>query len=107
MDSSWQPAPLAEVLSRIASESRDFEPVDQSQWTQCSVTPFKATIRRSDEFGEESVFVIARDDQAVIFFDDAEDGFGGAKLNAKGGLQGSRLYGELKHALRGFRRGAT
>lgn len=103
MKDDWQPAQIAEVEERLATESRAFEPIDRSQWSQVCVTPFRATIRRSEEFGDESVFVVARDGQAVIFFDDAEDEFGGATLDQKGNLKASAAFGELKFALRRFR----
>lgn len=106
MTDNWQPALIPEILARISSEVRDFEPLDHSQWAQCQVPPLEARIRRSDEYGDESAYVVARDGQAVIYFDDAEDGFSGAKLDARGWLQNSRFFGDLKHALRGFRRGA-
>jgi hypothetical protein len=106
MSDSWQPALLPEVISRIAAETRDFEPIDQTQWLQCSVAPSKVTIRRSAEYGDESVYMVAREGAAIIFFDDAEDGFGGATLDARGAVKNSRFYGDLKHAIRGFRRAA-
>jgi len=103
MKDDWQPAQIAEVQSRLAAESRSFEPIDRSQWSQVCVTPFQAKIRRSEEFGDESVFVVARDGSAVIFFDDAEDEFGGATLDQNGNLKASASFGELKFALRRFR----
>jgi hypothetical protein len=107
VDDSWQAALLPEVISRIAAEERDFEPIDRAHWEQCRVDPVKARIRRSAEYGEESAFIVGRQGQAVIFFDDAQDGFAGAKLDARGMLQDCRFYGDLKHALRGFRRGPS
>lgn len=102
MDNSWQPADLAEVEARISSEKRAFDPVDLAQWAQVAVPPFKARLRRSDEYGDESVYIVARAGPSVIFFDDAEDEFSGATLDAKGGLKACNRIGELKHALRRF-----
>ena len=107
MNDNWQPARLPEVESRIAAESKSFEPIDEAQWAQVSVKPFLATVRRSEEYGDESVYVVARDGPAVIFFDDAEDTFSGARLNSAGHLKVRGSYGELKYALRRFRGAAA
>lgn len=102
MSDDWKAALLPEVLERIDSEKRDFDPMDKAQWSQCAVSPFPVKIMR-DGYGEESVFVVAREGQRVLFFDDAEDEFGGATLDAKGCLKGCGLHGDLKYALRAFR----
>ena len=107
MNDNWQAATLSEVVSRIAAESRDFERIDQTQWAQCAIAPVKVKIRRSEQYGDEVVFMVARDNTSVIFFDDAEDGFAGANLGVNGFLKNSRFYGDLKHAVRGFRRSAS
>ena len=82
---------------------RSFEPIDRSQWAQVQVTPFQVKLRRSSEYGDETVFIVARDGDSVIFFDDAADEFGGAILGSNGMLKACISLGELTHALRRFR----
>ena len=66
---------FAEQYAELSSEER--ESLDQYR-----VGPWKAVIRRSDDAGDEPVFVVAQTKDGVLYFDDVEYGFNISGIDA-------------------------
>ncbi len=61
--------------------------LDETQrriFEQFRVPFWKATIRRSEMYGDETVFVVSQKGDGVLYFDDVEYGFNISTVNSEG-----------------------
>ncbi len=99
---SWKPISYAGMSARVAEETVHLDGLTAQQWERCRVDPFQqAYLTRTAKAGEESVYVVARTDHGVVFFDDVEDEFGLAQIDDRGRVSRAVLCGELRWALTG------
>ena len=84
-----------ELRDRIADELRDLKPDYRRWWDECRVDAFVA----SD--GQHPRFVIAVDDDGVVYFDDHEDEFATGVLHDNV-ITTPGLHGELESAIFGM-----
>ncbi len=75
MSNDWTPINEAEFLALFAQQYAELDESEKKQFDRYKVQPWQAVIRRSDETGDELVFVIAQNEEGVLYFDDVEYGF--------------------------------
>jgi hypothetical protein len=69
----WQPATIEEVNEIVARDLKDCDAEQLAAFDKYRVAPFSAPIIR---YGQaESVVVVARNGDQVVYYEDVEDGF--------------------------------
>lgn len=90
---TWHPITDDEFRRLFAEQYSELNADERRTFGLFSVTPWKAIVRRSEEVGDEEVFVVAVTNTGVLYFDDVEYGFnmspvdGARRLTAAGGSQ--------------------
>ena len=98
---SWTPATKQDVLDEIERGWVSIDPTLKVQLSSCLVDPYPTLVDRFDR--PEVIFIVARINQRVAFFDDVEDEFGTAD-DVKGKLVNVALCGNIVLALRELQR---
>ncbi|MCX5683890.1 MAG: hypothetical protein NT049_09420 [Planctomycetota bacterium] len=100
MDNDWKPISPADFRVILTEEELRLGPEDRQKYEMWRV-PFgtRGSLTRSEAYGEESVFVVARAGRTVVFFEDVEDEFGLGSINDGGVILCVGLMGELCSAL--------
>jgi hypothetical protein len=70
---TWKPATVEEVKAIVAEESRHFDAEQAAIYERCRVEPVLAKLFRYDQW--ESVVIVARNDDRVIYWEDIDEGF--------------------------------
>jgi hypothetical protein len=101
MGEDWQPITRNDFDELLALQTAALSSQSREHFERYRVEPFKAIIRRSEQYGDESVWVVARADMIVVFFDDVEYEF------AVGRIDDCRILfdgymGDLTDAMYGF-----
>jgi hypothetical protein len=68
----------------FAEQYGELNSAERMLFDQYSVSPWKAVIRRSNEAGDEQVFVVAQTKGGVLYFDDVEYGFNVSDIDDSG-----------------------
>jgi len=79
---TWQPATIQEVEKIIEEDAISFDEEQAKAWGKYKVVPYRASISRHDEI--ESVVVVARKDDHVIYWEDIEEGFNTSPIDSAG-----------------------
>jgi len=98
----WTPISREDFEALLAEQVASLEESDRALWEKYGVALQTAPIFRSKAYGMEQVFVVAVLGDQALFFDDAEDEFGVARLPGDGPLTDYGTYGDLCFALRGL-----
>jgi hypothetical protein len=78
----WQPATIEEVSQIVARDLKDCDAGQLAVFDKYRVEPFSAPIVR---YGQtESVVVVARNGDQVIYYEDVEDGFNVSPISPDG-----------------------
>ena len=78
----WKSATIADVIQIVKNDLANCTPEQSSVFEVYRVDPYLAPITR---FGDaEHVVVIARNSNEVIYWEDVEEGFGRAEVDANG-----------------------
>jgi hypothetical protein len=94
----WLPASIEDVKAIVAEDLRGCDPEQIATWNRYTVEPFLAPIVRYGEM--ESLVVVARRGNDVIYWEDIEDGFNVSPIAGDGRiLEHWCNHDELKHAL--------
>jgi len=100
MGETWRPITRDEFDDLVAEQAAALDPGQRATLDICRVEPRQAIIRRTDEAGDERVWVIAERQGQVLYFDDVEWGWNWSEVNREdrilrpGGGQGE-LVGML------------
>jgi len=99
---NWQPISRTEFENRLNAEvaalPADFVNIYREHATAITEQP----CFRSEQFGRERVFLVARSGKRMLVFDDVEDEFAIGTAGEDGVLRDWGLYGDLVDALRAF-----
>jgi hypothetical protein len=79
---TWRPITAAELDELIASQLLGCEPSIAAVFESYKVAPFAAPIERNGRI--ESVFVVARKDNEVMYYEDVEEGFNFSPISPDG-----------------------
>ena len=71
----WKPIADSEFYELFRLQHAELTEAQRVMFDQFRVPFWKATIRRSEEIGDETVFVVCQKDDGVLYFDDVEYGF--------------------------------
>lgn len=78
----WQPATIQEVSEIVAGDLKDCDAEQLAAFDKYRIEPFSAPIVR---YGQtESVVVVARNGDQVIYYEDMEDGFNVSPISLDG-----------------------
>lgn len=80
----WQPISRAEFEDLSAEERLNFADATACAFEQFAVPVYTATIRRSEQCGNEHVFVVADSPKGAIYYDDVEEGFNFSPIDLSG-----------------------
>jgi hypothetical protein len=72
---SWKPITDEEFTVLYAEQYAELDGEERDVFERYRVSPWKAIIRRSEQAGDEHVFVVSQTTGGVLFFDDVEWGF--------------------------------
>lgn len=72
---SWQPISDEEFSELYHEQYGELNEEERSRFDRHRVPHWKAIIRRSDQVGDEEVFVVSQADDGGLYFDDVEYGF--------------------------------
>jgi hypothetical protein len=78
----WQPATIEEVNEIVARDLKDCDAEQLAAFNKYRIEPFSAPIGRYGNV--ESVVVVARKGDQVIYYEDVEDGFNVSPLSPDG-----------------------
>ena len=95
---TWQPISVEELEALIAAQLFDCSPEQRQLFDRCKISPHLTKI---DRLGTtETVFVVARAGDLVMYYEDVEEGFNISSLLTDGSIAspGCEQW-ELRHAL--------
>ena len=81
---SWQPISASELSELISRQLRDCEPHLRRLFETHRVAPYRAPFAKQGTL--ESVFVIAKKGQEVLYYEDVEDGFNVSPVSDNGAI---------------------
>ena len=84
MHPAWRPISRSEFDSLVAEQEAALDGRQKATLDECRVEPWQAVIRRSEEAGDERVWVIAERRGEVLYFDDVEWGWNFSAVNEEG-----------------------
>jgi hypothetical protein len=95
---TWQPISVEELETLIATQLADCSREQRQFFDRCKVVPHLAKI---DRFGAtETVFVVAKAGDLVLYYEDVEEGFNISPLLPDGSIASPGYeQWELRHAL--------
>ena len=102
MQPTWKPISDVDFCDLLAMQSAALSPESEQRFAQTAVTPFQAIVRRSEQYGDERVWVVAKADDRIVFFDDVEDEFAIGRIDADGRVYDYWFSGDLTDAMFGF-----
>ena len=70
----WKPVTDSEFDELFKVQYAELSEAQRNAFDQFRVPFWKATVRRSETYGDETVFVVAQKEDSVIYFDDVENG---------------------------------
>ena len=71
----WKPITDSEFAELFRVQYAELNKSQRNTFDQFRIPFWKATIRRSEMNGDETVFVVLQKDDGVLYFDDVEYGF--------------------------------
>ena len=96
----WRIITDSEFAELFKTQYAELNEAQRNTFDQFRVPLWKATIRRSEIYGDESVFVVAQKDDGVLYFDDVEYGFNISIVDTTGKiLQPGGSQNTLKEAM--------
>ena len=96
----WRPIRRGELDSLVAEQEAALDHGQKAILDACRVEPWQAVIRRSEQAGDEVVWVIAERQGQVLYFDDVEWGWNFSEVDEEGRiLRPGGGQGELRGVL--------
>jgi hypothetical protein len=80
----WRPIRREEFDSLVAEQEMALDGSQRAMLDACRVEPWQAVIRRSEQGGDERVWVIAERQGQVLYFDDVEWGWNFSEIDEEG-----------------------
>jgi hypothetical protein len=99
LNDDWKPISRADFESRLESEVTALPPDALRTYKEHAVTIVEQACFRSEQYGPERVFVVARSASQLLIFDDVEDEFAVGAAGSDGVLREWGLCGDLVDAL--------
>jgi hypothetical protein len=96
----WEPISRAGLESRLNAEIATLPPGLLNTYRTHATTIAGLPCFRSEQYGTEHVFVVARSGRRLLIFDDVEDEFAIGAVDEDGVMRDWGLYGDLIDALR-------
>jgi hypothetical protein len=82
--SGWRPIGRGEFDSLVAEQEAALDRGQKAMLDACRIEPWQAVIRRSEQAGDERVWVIAERQGQVLYFDDVEWGWNFSEVDEAG-----------------------
>lgn len=81
---SWKPITAEEFHALYAEQYEELNEDEREWFNPFRVDFWRAIIRRSEQMGDEHVFVVAQLNSEVLYFDDVEYGFNVSEVDEFG-----------------------
>jgi len=81
---TWKPITRPEFDALVEAQIAELDATENRRLARYRVTPWLATIRRSEMAGDEKVYVIAQHGDTVLYFDDVEYGWNPSQIDSTG-----------------------
>ena len=101
----WAPVSKERFAEILSSEIPSLAPEIQRLYEQYAVQPFHLPCLRDQGGAQERVFVVAKNGNRLLYFDDVEEDFGVAIPDEDGVMREWGNYGPLVRALLALREG--
>lgn len=99
----WKPISQTEFEELVAAERSTLDPSERAKLERYAVPPVHVFRIFSIGSGEpDPVYVVARHESEVLFYDDTEEEFATATLGPDGLMRDWSLFGKLAWALNAF-----
>jgi hypothetical protein len=100
MGETWRPITRDRFDDLVAEQIAALDPGERATLDTCRVGPWQAIIRRTEEAGDERVWVIAERQGQLLYFDDVEWGWNWSEVSREGRiLRPGGRQGELRGKL--------
>lgn len=83
----WQPITREDFVRLLDEQRQRLDDDERRALSRFEVPLSTATLRRTEEAGDETVFVIARTPDGILYFDDVEYGFEFSPVDASGRIR--------------------
>ena len=100
LNDDWKPISRPELETRLKTEAAGLPADVLSIYKKHAITIAEQPCLRSERYGTERVFVVARSGSQLLIFDDVEDEFAVGAPSDDGVLREWGLCGDLIDALR-------
>lgn len=100
LNDDWEPISRPELENRLKTEVAALPADVLNIYKQHAITIAEQPCFRSEQYGTERVFVVARSGSQLLIFDDVEDEFAVGSPSDDGVLRQWGLCGDLIDALR-------
>ncbi len=81
---NWKPITDSEFDDLFSAEYAELDEAQRKIFEQFRIPFWKATIRRSEMYGDEVAFIVSQKDDGVLYFDDVEYGFNISTVDNEG-----------------------
>ena len=95
----WVPVSKETFEAILAEELETLRPEVMRLYEQYAVPPFQQPCVREENSGTEHVFVLAKKEERLLYYDDVEEDFGVAIPDGDGVLRNWGNYGPLVRAV--------
>ncbi len=96
---TWSPVSRERFDQVLRKEIEALPPAAMEIYERYATIPFEQPCSRGAEYGVERVFVVARDGNHLLFFDDVEEDFGVGVPDEDGILRDMGTFGPLVAAV--------
>ena len=98
---TWQPYGIDELEHLLETEQADFSTAEHAKFARTKVPVTKVPCFRSEQYGDDHLFVVANDGKTAVVFDDVEEEFAICKAHLLDGrvVREWSLAGSLVFAL--------
>ena len=103
LDHDWEPISRADLENRLNTETSALPTDFLNTYREHSTAIAEQPCFRSEQYGTERVFVVARSGTRLLIFDDVEDEFAVGVADEDGVLRTWSLCGDLIDAIRALR----
>jgi hypothetical protein len=98
-ESDWQPISREQFEQMLRTQEAELSLDLRKLYEAHKTAIVEQSCFRSEQYGTERVFVVARSGKQLLFFDDCEDEFAMGVPDEDGVLRAWGLYGDLKDAV--------
>jgi hypothetical protein len=90
------------LLNDLDKEIQGIDPMFLQRWDKYKVSPSTITCKRTKDYGNENIYIVARYNNEVILYDDVEEEIGMGIIDPDGLLREWSILGSLDTCIKCF-----